>query len=122
MMCRPWRSKARARTSTSKAVSVPSRDIRLARRSSVWVVVIGKPDDYTLAASMLRNVAVSPLWFPGSPLLQPGSRAEEDNQAGTDQGQHDAMVEIVAGRARTSPHRECGNSQQHATQGDEIGD
>src|SRR5450631_3496218 len=34
----PWRSSARALFRTSKAVSVPSRDMRRARCSSCWVV------------------------------------------------------------------------------------
>ena len=37
----------RGPTSTSKAVSVPRRDMRLARCNCVSVVVIGKPVDYT---------------------------------------------------------------------------
>ena len=36
-MSLPWRSSWRARLSTSKAVSVPRRDMRSARRSSNWV-------------------------------------------------------------------------------------
>src|SRR6185437_6891522 len=42
MMSLPWRSNARARLSTSNAVSVPSRDMRFANRSSDWTTrVIG---------------------------------------------------------------------------------
>src|ERR1051326_2101911 len=36
-MLLPWRSRALARLRTSKAVSVPRRDMRSARRSSCWV-------------------------------------------------------------------------------------
>ena len=46
-------SSALARTRTSKAVSVPSRDIRLARRNSDCVAGIGKLMDYTSGANTL---------------------------------------------------------------------
>src|SRR5277367_6758916 len=46
----PWRSRARALFSTSKAVSVPRRDILSARRSSYWV-------DFSIAAKL---VIISP--------------------------------------------------------------
>jgi hypothetical protein len=38
MISLPWRSKARALFKTSKAVSVPSRDMRVASRNWYWVV------------------------------------------------------------------------------------
>src|SRR5882762_1695649 len=49
MMSLPWRSSARALFNTSKAVSVPSRDMRLARRSS-----------YCVAFSMMANRGIIP--------------------------------------------------------------
>src|ERR1039458_1277052 len=50
-------------------------------------------------AVLLRCDPLLPVTGPISAWIQSGSAEEQDEKAGADQNQHDAMVEIVAGRA-----------------------
>src|ERR1017187_2015244 len=71
-------------------------------------------------AVLLRCDPLLPVTGPISAWIQSGPAEEQDEKAGADQNQHDAMVGIVAGRAWAATCRTGRDTNEHTAERDQV--
>jgi hypothetical protein len=88
----------------------------------LFIAIASGPPAISVELDAFPGVSGSSLfWRRGSASIHHEAIQKDDKKAGSDQGQHDPMIQVIAGSAWACAHREGHNAQQHPAKSYKVG-